>query len=82
MNDSRPSSRLAAHLSADVVAALLLHDDEGHFGDVDVVEKLAEALVHTVDLRLAEVETCDYDYRAALESLKAHAETFVAGWAG
>ena len=73
---------MAAHQSADATAALLLHADEGHFGEVDVVEKLAEAVALSVDLRLREVETCDVDYRAALEDLRDSCKAFIAGWAG
>lgn len=78
----RSASLIAAHQAADVVAALLLHEDEGHFGDLDVVEKLAEALALTIDLRRAEVETCDHEYLAALDELKAVATTFIQAWAG
>ena len=78
----RSPALIAAHQAADVVAALLLYDDEGHFGDVDVVEKLAEALALSIDLRRAEIERCDHGYLAALDSLKAEATTFINGFAG
>ena len=78
----RSPAIIAAHQAADAVAALLLHDDEDHFGDIEVVEKLAEALALTVDLRLREVETCDTEYREALEDLRDRCKTFIESWAG
>lgn len=79
---TRAPALIAAHQSANATAALLLHADEGHFGEVEVVEKLAEALALSVDLRLREVETCDLDYRAALEHLRERCRDFIEGWAG
>lgn len=78
----RAPALIAAHQAADATAALLLHADEGHFGELDVPEKLAEALALTIDLRLREVETCDLDYRAALEDLRDRCKAFIEGWAG
>lgn len=79
---TRSNAQIAAHQAADSVAALLLFDDEGHFGEVDVVEKLAEALALSIDLRLREVEDCDHTYRAALQELRDAANRFIEGWAG
>ena len=78
----RTPAIIAAHQCADATAALLLHADEGHFGEVDVVEKLAEAVALSVDLRLRDVETCDLDYRTALQDLRDRCKAFIEGWAG
>lgn len=78
----RQPALIAAHQAADATAALLLHADEGHFGEVEVVEKLAEALALSVDLRLREVEPCDRDYVEALEGLRDRCKAFIEGWAG
>lgn len=78
----RSLALIAAHQAADAVTGLLLHDDEGHFGDLDVVEKLAEAVSLTCELRIGEVETCDAEYLAALRELQAGAAKFIEAWAG
>lgn len=78
----RSPALIAAHQATDAVAALLLHDDEDHFGDVDVVEKLAEANVHAIDLTLARIEDCDHEYRSALLLLRSACAKHIEGWAG
>ncbi|MGX7926493.1 hypothetical protein ACWPMX_07955 [Tsuneonella sp. HG094] len=79
---SRSAALIAAHQAADAVTGLLMHDDEGHFGDLGVVEKLAEANVHAIDLRLAEIESCDDDYREALIDLRNACAKHIEGWPG
>lgn len=78
----RSPAIIAAQHATEVASTMLLHDDEGHFGDEPVVEKLAEAIVHAVDLHMAGVESCDHDYRAALNKLRSEAVTFIRDWAG
>jgi predicted alpha/beta-hydrolase family hydrolase len=82
VSGGRSPSIIAAHLAADATAALLLHDHEGHFGDLDVVAQLAEALAHAITLRLAEIEDCDHAYHAGLELLKAEALRYLVDFAG
>lgn len=72
----------AAHLSADCTAALLLHADEGHLGDVDVVAKLAEALALSIDIELERAESCDTAYRAGLAGLRGAADAYLEAFSG
>lgn len=76
------TARIAAHQSADSTAALLLYQSEGHFGDVEVVEKLAEALALTIDLQISQIEDCDHKYRGALKRLKNACTHHIEGWVG
>lgn len=79
---TRSLAQIAAHQAADSVAALLLFDHEGHFGDIKVVEKLAEALAPSIDLCLCEVEYGNDTYRNALQELEDAANRFIDGGIG
>ena len=75
---------LAAHLATDANAALLNHAREGEgFGDVEVVEKLAEALILAIGIHTeVEVEACDHGYRKGLGRLSEECARFIESWAG
>lgn len=81
MIEGNPSI-VAAHLSADSTAALLLHAREGHLGEVDVVAMLAEALALSIDIHLDMVEACDTEYRQSLTALRNAADSFTEAWSG
>ncbi len=94
MTDSTNSALIAATQASEAVAELLRFHREGSalfgpFGEVEVVEKLAEAVAIACEIELREnfnlsataQDQDSQDYRAALEQLRDAARHFIQGWA-
>lgn len=80
---------IAACQSSEAVAELLRFRREGPqaysaFGDIEVVEKLAEAIVHAGRIALDHLgDGCHMlEYREALGQIVHAAANFIEGWAG
>lgn len=90
MSDTSASTSLiAATQASEAVAELLRFHREGPqaysaFGDIEVVEKLAEAIVHAGRTHLEHLGDGDHmhEYREALGQIIHACANFIEGWAG
>ncbi|SFG09131.1 hypothetical protein SAMN05518801_10774 [Novosphingobium sp. CF614] len=87
--DRRNSALIAAHQASEAVTELLRYHREGPhaysaFGDVDIVEKLAETVLLAGRIAIDELADDGYlrEYRDELGQLTAAAARFIDGWAG
>lgn len=92
MVDELPHDRaalIAAQQATEATAELLRFHTEGPqadnaFGDVDVTQKLAEALLHAarIEQDLAGAHELDAEYRSELGQIAAACARFIEGWVG
>lgn len=89
----KPSALIAAAQASEATTELLRFHREGPagwtaFGDVEVIEKLAEALLLACRIDLAERDIrqrkspTTREYEAAVNQLAGAAANFIEGWAG
>ena len=79
---------VAAAQASDATSELLRYAREGAygqrsaFGETEPTPKLAEALMLSIEIELAEDKILDDDERESLDQLKAAAARFIEGWMG